>query len=51
MASASIEDKWAFLRDNPSAFFDNRTTKTNPKAPDFKLKKKDQADVALWVDS
>ena len=34
---------------NPSAFWDNRFNKRNPRAPDFKHK--DEKDTVLWLDS
>jgi hypothetical protein len=42
------EQYWEELAANPSAFWDNRDTKTNPKAPDFKHK---DSGEALWLDS
>ncbi|KAG2427729.1 hypothetical protein HXX76_012054 [Chlamydomonas incerta] len=39
---------WEQLRSNPDEWYDNRTRKTNPKAPDF-VRKDDRA-VALWID-
>ncbi|GLI66652.1 hypothetical protein VaNZ11_010574 [Volvox africanus] len=41
--------KWESLRSNPELWFDNRRSKTNPKAPDFK--RKDDRSVALWLSS
>ncbi|KXZ49742.1 hypothetical protein GPECTOR_19g193 [Gonium pectorale] len=40
---------WESLRDNPEQWFDNRRTKINPRAPDFK--RKDDRNVALWATS
>ena len=43
------------LIDNPGEWWDNRTDKRNPKAPDFKAKnngpKVDGQPAALWIDS
>ncbi|MCJ1467069.1 hypothetical protein MMC07_005691 [Pseudocyphellaria aurata] len=45
----SAEEKWSDLFSNYNGWFDNRTNKRNPKAPDFK--KKGASDVALWLNS
>jgi hypothetical protein len=56
--SAADQPYWDMLVANPSAFWDNRADKTNPAAPDFKLKvdrnaspeeKKDAK--ALWLNA
>ncbi|KAF5828935.1 hypothetical protein DUNSADRAFT_16814 [Dunaliella salina] len=48
----STEAKWRLVVDRPELWFDNRTDKRNPKAPDFKLKDKDRViNVALWLNS
>ena len=44
------------LIDSPNDWWDNRTSKTNPKAPDFRAKNNGPKDksgkpVALWIDS
>ncbi len=38
---------WADFFKNPGAFYDNRSSKRNPKAPDFKNKQ--NGDLALWI--
>ena len=43
-----IEAKWAALFCMPSDFWDNRASKKNPKAPDFKHK---ETGEALWIQS
>lgn len=40
--------KWLAFFADPNAWWDNRTTKRNPKGPDFKQK---AGDEALWLDS
>eukprot|EP00200_Dunaliella_tertiolecta_P009398 CAMPEP_0202371628 /NCGR_PEP_ID=MMETSP1127-20130417/2994_1 /ASSEMBLY_ACC=CAM_ASM_000462 /TAXON_ID=3047 /ORGANISM="Dunaliella tertiolecta, Strain CCMP1320" /LENGTH=383 /DNA_ID=CAMNT_0048967949 /DNA_START=18 /DNA_END=1170 /DNA_ORIENTATION=+ len=48
----STEEKWRLVAARPELWFDNRTSKTNPKAPDFKLKDKNRTiNVALWLES
>ncbi|KAH6755883.1 hypothetical protein C2S53_007140 [Perilla frutescens var. hirtella] len=42
------EDSWKDLVDNPNKWWDNRTNKRNPKAPDFKHK---ETGKGLWVSS
>ena len=42
------EELWELLRTNPDAFWDNRNSKVNPRAPDFVHK--DNGD-ALWASS
>lgn len=44
----NVEATWNDLFANPDQYWDNRRTKRNPKAPDFKHK--DTGD-ALWIDS
>lgn len=46
-------EAWADLEANPDGWFDNRTDKRNPKAPDFKGKDKNTAfaGFGLWNDS
>lgn len=44
----TVSQLWDDLRDNPQNWYDNRDTKTNPKAPDFKHI---ETKAALWVDS
>jgi single stranded DNA-binding protein len=46
--SKDIEGQWAALFCSPNDFWDNRATKRNPKAPDFKHK---ETGEALWVES
>jgi len=49
-----IEEAWADLENNPEGWFDNRSDKRNPKAPDFKAKnnnKNVEGGFALWLDS
>jgi len=46
--SKDIEGRWAALFCSPDDFWDNRATKRNPKAPDFKHK---ETGEALWVES
>ena len=49
-----IEEAWADLENNPDGWFDNRSDKRNPKAPDFKAKNNNKAvegGFALWLDS
>ncbi|CAN4121584.1 unnamed protein product [Withania somnifera] len=41
-------DSWKDLLENPDNWWDNRTTKLNQKAPDFKHK---NTGIGLWVDS
>ena len=46
----STEDKWRLVKNAPNMWWDNRENKTNPKAPDYKLKDKSRAvNVALWL--
>ena len=53
-AAAGTADRtamWRDLLDNPQGWFDNRTDKRNPKAPDFKAKNSNQYDgQGLWLD-
>lgn len=46
--SRSTEARWAEFFAQPSLYWDNRTTKRNPRAPDFKHK---DSGEALWIDS
>lgn len=47
LANLPREEQWRdCVLDNPNDWFDNRSSKTNPKAPDFKHK---SAGVALWL--
>ncbi len=46
--SKDVEGRWAALFCSPDDFWDNRATKRNPKAPDFKHK---ETGEALWVES
>ena len=49
-----IEEAWQDLQANPDGWFDNRSDKRNPKAPDFKAKnnnKNIEGGFALWLDS
>ena len=49
-----IEAAWEDLQANPDGWFDNRSDKRNPKAPDFKAKnnnKNIEGGFALWLDS
>ncbi len=49
-----IEDAWEDLSNDPDGWFDNRSDKRNPKAPDFKAKnnnKNVESGFALWLDS
>lgn len=48
---SSAEDKWRSVIDNPNLWWDNRATRRNPKAPDFKLKNDDTGQVVLWINS
>lgn len=48
VASKDVEGRWAALFCSPNDFWDNRATKRNPKAPDFKHK---ETGEALWVES
>ena len=48
VASKDVEGRWAALFCSPGDFWDNRATKRNPKAPDFKHK---ETGEALWVES
>ena len=48
MATKDVEGRWAALFCNPNDFWDNRSTKRNPKAPDFKHK---ETGDALWITS
>lgn len=43
-----MEPGWDDLLANPGAYWDNRLTKKNPKAPDFKHK---ASGAALWLNS
>ena len=43
------EKKWMEFFSNPSAYWDNRQNKRNPRAPDFKHK--DDKESVLWLDS
>ena len=49
-SSSAVEDKWRYLLENPNQFWDNRTGKRNPRAPDFKMKGTEE-DVPLWINS
>lgn len=44
---------WEDVEKNPGDWFDNRETKTNPKAPDFRHKtwKENGYNVGLWISS
>lgn len=42
------EQRWQAFFSDPGAYYDNRTSKRNPRAPDFKAK---FGDAALWLDS
>lgn len=44
----NVEATWSELFANPDQFWDNRRSKRNPRAPDFKHK---DTGVALWIDS
>ncbi|KAL9261058.1 OSB1, mitochondrial-like protein [Drosera capensis] len=44
----SVEELWQAFFANPTDWWDNRTTKRNPRGPDFKHK---DTGEALWVDS
>jgi len=46
--SKDIEAQWAALFCSPDDFWDNRASKKNPRAPDFKHK---ETGEALWVES
>merc|ERR1712060_818457 len=48
VASKDVEGRWAALFCSPNDFWDNRATKRNPKAPDFKHK---ETGEALWIES
>ena len=48
VATKDVEGRWAALFCNPNDFWDNRSTKRNPKAPDFKHK---ETGDALWITS
>ena len=43
------EKKWMDFFSNPNTYWDNRTNKKNPRAPDFKHK--DIKETVLWLDS
>ena len=44
----TLEEKWKLLLQQPDLFFDSRSTKRNPRAPDFKSKDRVR-DIALWL--
>ncbi|KAG2491712.1 hypothetical protein HYH03_009875 [Edaphochlamys debaryana] len=44
-----VVSNWDALRQEPNAWYDNRTRKTNPRAPDFV--RKDDRQTAIWIDS
>ncbi|CAL8469525.1 g9066 [Coccomyxa elongata] len=44
----AASQKWMDFFADPMAYWDNRTNKRNPRAPDFKAK---DGDAALWLDS
>ena len=48
LAEASVETYWRHLVDHPEEWWDNRVTRKNPRAPDFKHKVTRQA---LWIDN
>ncbi|UPR00756.1 single-stranded DNA-binding protein [Chloropicon primus] len=48
VASKDLEGRWAALFCSPGDFWDNRATKKNPRAPDFKHK---ETGEALWIES
>ncbi len=43
-----VHRKWLDYFDNPNNYWDNRTNKRNPRAPDFKHK---EGNEALWISS
>lgn len=45
---ASVETSWRDLVEHPENWWDNRSTRRNPKAPDFKHRATRQA---LWIDN
>jgi hypothetical protein len=45
---AGTEEKWQHLAQFPNQWWDNRTNKTNPRAPDYKYKSRD-INIALWL--
>ena len=48
---SSAEEKWRSVLENPGLWWNNVTTKRNPRAPDFKLKSDPSGMVALWLSS
>jgi hypothetical protein len=50
VSQLSKEQQWAHVAAHPSKWWDQRPKKTNPKAPDFKIRDKAQGDVALWIE-
>ena len=48
LAEASMEAQWRHLAERPEEWWDNRTTRKNPRAPNFKHKVTRQA---LWIDN
>lgn len=49
--ASSAEEKWRSVIENPGLWWNNVTTKRNPKAPDFKLKSDPSGAVVLWISS
>ena len=46
-SEAAVEDDWIAYFEDPSRWWDNRASKNNPRAPDFRHKKSKRA---LWID-
>ncbi|KIZ01455.1 hypothetical protein MNEG_6510 [Monoraphidium neglectum] len=46
--ASEVEAHWLSVLNEPNKWWDNRTNKRNPKAPDYKSK---DGDIALWIDS
>ena len=48
LAESTVEAHWRHLVENPEEWWDNRSTRKNPRAPDFKHK---GTRKALWIDN
>ena len=48
MVGLQDDNKWEQYFANPQGYFDNRATKNNPRAPDFKSRGDGEA---LWLNS
>lgn len=49
LLNADIAGKWEQMLKAPDYWYDNRASRKNPRAPDFKFNSKN-VDAALWID-